>query len=69
LAAFVTFMNGAVGRWLRALLGIALIVYGLLVFGGTAGAVNAAVGLLPIALGLWGHSLLELFVPQTRVTS
>jgi len=69
MTAFVAFMNGAIGRWLRVLLGIALIVYGLLVFGGTAGAVIAAIGLLPIALGLWGHCLLEPFPPRTRVSS
>ena len=69
MAAFVAFMNGAFGRWLRIFLGIALIVYGLLVFGGVAGLAIAAVGLVPIALGAWGHCLLEPFVPRARVMS
>lgn len=68
MKGFVAFMNGTIGRWLRALLGIAFIVYGLLVFGGTTGVVIAAVGLVAIVMGLWGHCLLEPFVPRTKVT-
>jgi hypothetical protein len=55
MAAFVRFMNRAFGRFLRIVLGIAFILYGLLLVGGTAGLVIAAVGLVPIALGAWGH--------------
>ncbi len=62
MTAFVAFVNGAFGRWLRVLLGIALIVYGILVFGGTTGTIIVAIGLVPIALGLWGHCSLEPFV-------
>jgi hypothetical protein len=49
-------------------LGIAFIVYGLLVFGGTAGTVLAAIGLVPIALGVRGHCLVEPFVPHAQAT-
>ena len=69
MTAFVAFMNGAFGRSLRIMVGLALIVYGLLVFGGTTGTVMAVIGLLPLALGLWGHCLLEPFGPRARVTS
>jgi len=65
VTSIIGFMNKAVGRALRFVLGVALIAYGLLVLGGTAGTVVALVGLLPIALALWGHCLLELSTPRS----
>jgi Inner membrane protein YgaP-like, transmembrane domain len=62
----VEFMNGAIGRSVRVLLGIALIVYGLFALGGSGGIVVAAVGLVPIGLGVWGHCLFEPLVAPTR---
>jgi DUF2892 family protein len=59
----VEFMNAAVGRSLRVALGVVLIAYGL-VLGGTPGIVVAAIGLAPIALGVWGHCLLEPFTSR-----
>lgn len=51
---FVCFMRGRSGRMARAGLGIALIAVGLLLIGGTAGALVAAFGLVPIASGATG---------------
>ena len=45
------FMASSLGRGGRIALGIALIVLGLVVIGGTAGWVVAALGLVPIAAG------------------
>ena len=61
MIGFVGFMNGTWGRLARLVLGLALIAYGLAVLGGTTGLVLAAVGLLPVLLGLAGHCLLEPF--------
>ncbi len=58
--ALVEFMNGPVGRLLRIGLGAALIVVGVVVVGGPAGWVIAAVGLVPIALAASGHCMLEI---------
>ncbi len=60
----VGFMNGIVGRVARVGLGLALIAWGLSSLGGTIGLIVALVGLLPIALGLWGRCLLELAAPS-----
>lgn len=49
---FVSFMAGAAGRALRVVAGVALIVVGLLVVGGTPGSVAAAVGVIPLVAGL-----------------
>lgn len=49
---FVSFMAGAAGRVLRLVAGLALIVVGLLVVGGTPGSVVAAVGAIPLVAGL-----------------
>ena len=65
----ITFMNSGIGRPVRFLLGVGLIVYGLFGLGGTAGTLVAAIGLAPITLALWGHCLLEAFVPRSRSTS
>jgi Inner membrane protein YgaP-like, transmembrane domain len=69
MSNLIQFLNGAVGRLLRVALGVALIWYGLLVLGGTAGAILAVVGLVPIGLGLWGHCLLELVATETAHTA
>ncbi len=69
MSNLIEFLNGAVGRLLRVALGVALIWYGLFVLGGTAGAILALVGLVPIGLGLWGHCLLELVASKTARTA
>lgn len=48
---FVQFMASSTGRLARVVAGIALIVIGLFVLGGTGGYVLAAVGLVPLAAG------------------
>jgi hypothetical protein len=60
--ALIDFMNGGLGRGARVVLGVALIALGLLVVRGTAGAVVAAAGLVPIVMGAWGHCLIEAVV-------
>lgn len=50
--AFVTFMNSVAGRAVRIIAGIALIIVGLAVIGGTGGAIVAIVGLVPLGAGL-----------------
>jgi xanthosine utilization system XapX-like protein len=69
VTTIIAFMNNAIGRTLRLVLGVALAVYGLLVLRGTAGTVVAVVGLLPIVLGLWAiaSSSWLLRVPAHRV--
>lgn len=57
----VQFMNSTAGRALRVVLGLVLIYLGLAVIGGTTGLIVAVVGLVPIALGLWGKCALQLF--------
>jgi len=59
MVALVNFMNGGIGRALRIILGVALIYVGLAMMGGTTGIIVAIIGLLPIALGIWGHCILE----------
>jgi hypothetical protein len=59
------FMNGTIGRVARIVLGVAIIVVGLNSVGGAAGYAVAAVGLVPIALGLSGRCLVEL-LPGAR---
>ncbi len=54
----INLMQGIAGRALRVVLGLALIYVGLAVVGGTAGIVVAVIGLLPIAMGVWGPCLL-----------
>ncbi|MGZ8438762.1 MAG: YgaP-like transmembrane domain [Candidatus Limnocylindrales bacterium] len=49
---FVTFMNSTAGRAARILAGLALMVVGLAVVGGTGGVVLAVVGLVPLGAGL-----------------
>ena len=60
----INFMQGTVGRVARVVLGLALIYVGLAVVGGTAGIVVAVIGLLPIAMGVWGPCLLGFVFKQ-----
>lgn len=57
----VAFMNSAVGRILRIVIGLVLIYVGL--FGSMQGLVGgyivAIIGLVPLALGLTGRCLLQ----------
>ena len=66
MSSTITFMNSGIGRSVRFLLGVGLIVYGLFGLGGIAGIFVAAIGLVPIALAVWGHCLLEPFAPHSR---
>ncbi len=63
MAAFIDFMNNPVGRGLRLALGAAIIYLGLMVVGGTVGYVVAALGVVPIAMGLAGRCLVEFVAP------
>lgn len=60
MKTLVNFMNSIAGRAARIVLGLALVYVGLVSVGGTTGYVVAVIGLLPIALGLWGRCVLEL---------
>ncbi len=64
--ALVNFMNGSLGRAARVMLGLALIYVGLALMGGTLGLIVAVIGLLPIAMCVWGHCLLEFLAPQGK---
>ena len=59
MSGLIKFMNSVTGRALRVLLGLVLIYLGLAVIGGTTGLVVAVIGLLPIAMGVWGKCLLQ----------
>ncbi|MFQ5341669.1 MAG: hypothetical protein ACE5F6_09015 [Anaerolineae bacterium] len=51
------FMNGAWGRLLRVVVGLALIYWGWIVLGATtAGIVVAIIGLVPLIMGLGGRA-------------
>lgn len=50
---FIKFMASGVGRLVRIVAGVALIVVGLASVQGTAGIVLAVVGLLPLLAGLF----------------
>ena len=69
MSGFISFMNGVWGRLARIIVGLALIAYGLLILGGTAGIILAIVGLVPLVMGLWGHCLLEVFSHPSRRTT
>jgi hypothetical protein len=49
---FITFMASTAGRITRLVAGLALIAWGLLGLGGTAGLVVAVIGVLPLLAGL-----------------
>ena len=50
---FVTFMSSTTGRIVRIVAGAALIAWGVLGLGGTAGIVVAVVGAVPLLAGLF----------------
>ena len=49
---FCTFMASGAGRIIRVVAGVALIAWGLLGLGGTAGIIVAVVGAVPLLAGL-----------------
>ena len=49
---FIKFMASTAGRATRVVAGLALILWGLMGIGGTAGIVVAVIGLVPLAAGL-----------------
>ena len=62
----INFMQGTAGRVLRVVLGLVLIYLGLAVLGGTLGVIVAIIGLLPIAMGIWGPCLLGFVFKQPK---
>ncbi len=62
----IEFMNGASGRLLRVVLGLALVYVGLAVLGGVLGTLVAAVGLVPIVMGAKGSCLLQYVFQPVR---
>lgn len=64
MSGLIGFMNAGIGRGLRVVLGLVLIALGLLAIQGTVGIVVAIVGLVPLAMGIWGRCLLELIAPR-----
>jgi hypothetical protein len=48
---FIAFMLSTPGRWIRVILGIGLIVYGLFFAASVWGYVLAAIGVLPLVTG------------------
>jgi hypothetical protein len=65
MSGLVDFMNNPVGRLLRIALGVAIIATAFTVTTGAAQWVVAAVGLVPIGLGISGRCLVEL-LPGAR---
>ncbi len=65
MAGLVNFMNTAIGRILRIVLGLALIWLGILgpMAGTTGGVIVAVIGIVPIVMGIWGRCLLG-FLPS-----
>lgn len=55
--SFVNFMRSSAGRAARIIAGVAIILVGLVVLGGTAGIVVAVVGLVPLAAGVFNFCL------------
>jgi hypothetical protein len=65
---FIRFMNKPFGRIARIVAGGALIVWGFGFSGAsTLGVVLGIVGILPLAMGLWGRCLPEFFVSHPAV--
>ncbi len=50
---FISFLASGTGRLVRAVAGIALVVWGLFGFGGATGLIIAIVGLVPLLAGLF----------------
>lgn len=49
--AFVRFMSGPVGRAIRIIAGLALIIAGFFIIGGVSGTIIGIIGLLPLIAG------------------
>ena len=62
----IHFMQDSAGRAARVILGLALIALGVAVVGGTLGTILAIVGLLPVAMGVWGPCLLGFVFKPTH---
>ena len=62
--ALIKFMASPVGRGARIILGLALMILGFAVIGGTGGIIMGFVGLVPIALGVLNICLLAPFFGQ-----
>jgi len=58
MRGLIDFMQGTVGRVMRVILGLVLIYAGIALIGGTAGMIVAVIGLVPIAMGVWGPCLM-----------
>ncbi|MBP8973220.1 MAG: DUF2892 domain-containing protein [Anaerolineae bacterium] len=56
--ALVDFLASSMGRWLRIVVGVVLILIGLLVIEGTGGIVVAIIGLVPLAAGAFDFCIL-----------
>jgi predicted PurR-regulated permease PerM len=63
--AVIQFMQSAVGRTTRIILGIILLALGLFVMGGIWGIIVAILGLLPLVGGAFGICLLAPLVGYT----
>ena len=50
---FVKFLASPAGRIIRAVAGLALVLWGWLGLGGTTGLIVAVIGILPLAAGLF----------------
>ncbi len=55
--ALINFLASSSGRAVRVVAGIALVVVGLLVMGGTGGIVVAVIGLVPLLAGIFDFCL------------
>jgi len=62
MTSFINFMEAPTGRVIRVLVGAALMLWGFGFAGGTpVGLAVGIVGILPVATGVWGGCLPELF--------
>lgn len=62
MTGFIKFMENPAGRAIRIVIGGALIAWGFGFAGGTpAGMVAGIIGILPLATGIWGGCLPEIF--------
>ncbi len=64
--SLIDFLQSSTGRIIRVILGLALIYVGLVIFGGTAGTILAIIGLVPMAMGIWGPCLLGFIFKQPK---
>lgn len=64
--SLIDFLQSSTGRIIRVILGLALIYVGLAIFGGTAGTILAIIGLVPMAMGIWGPCLLGFIFKQPK---